>query len=231
MTQILLSAAGYVVIVFPLALAWHLGLFKEKYESFGYFAGEPNVALGLATVIIQGVALALIYPLFHSGSADFVRALSVRRPDGLVFLDIACAGFRRETERAKRSRFRHYGNRISRRAIRLVRAAAWLYLSGRVKKPRASDQVSLENSTQNDAQRFSAQACSPRIAQCSSKSRRSPSVDSRSTWLISPLPSLWGNRWIPPHGRIVRPIRPRRHNVHLLLLHKAFPDFGRSLRP
>ncbi len=85
MTKILLSAAGYVVIVFPLALAWHLGLFKEKYENFGYFAGEPNVVLGLATVIIQGVALALIYPLFHSGSADFVRAFQFAGLMGLFF--------------------------------------------------------------------------------------------------------------------------------------------------
>ena len=74
MTKILLAAAGYVVIVFPLALGWHLGLFKEKYQTFGYFAGEPNVLVGLATVVIQGVVLALIYPLFHSGSAGFVRA-------------------------------------------------------------------------------------------------------------------------------------------------------------
>ena len=54
MTKILLAVAGYVVIVFPLALAWHLGLFKEKYQTFGYFAGEPNVLVGLAAVVIQG---------------------------------------------------------------------------------------------------------------------------------------------------------------------------------
>ena len=60
MTKMLLAAAGYVVIVFPLALGWHLGLFKEKYETFGYFAGEPNVLAGLAAIVIQGVVLARI---------------------------------------------------------------------------------------------------------------------------------------------------------------------------
>ena len=85
MTKILLGAAGYIVIVFPLALAWHLGLFKEKYQAFGYFEGEPNVQLGLATIIIQGVALALIYPLFHTGSAGFVRAFQFAGLMGLFF--------------------------------------------------------------------------------------------------------------------------------------------------
>lgn len=30
------------MIVFPLALGWHLGLFEETYQAFGYFEGEPN---------------------------------------------------------------------------------------------------------------------------------------------------------------------------------------------
>lgn len=85
MTKILLAAAGYIVIIFPLALGWHMGLFKEKYENFGYFAGEPNIPVGLATIIIQGVVLALIYPLFHTGSAGFVRAFQFAGLMGLFF--------------------------------------------------------------------------------------------------------------------------------------------------
>ena len=85
MTKILLAAAGYVVIVFPLALAWHLGLFKEKYQAFGYFAGEPNVLVGLAAVVTQGVVLSLIYPLFHSGRAGLVRTFQFAGLMGLFF--------------------------------------------------------------------------------------------------------------------------------------------------
>ena len=85
MTKILFSAAGYVVIVFPLAVGWHMGLFKEKYESFGYFSGEPNVSVGLASILIQGLALAMIYPLFHSGSAGFARAFQFAGLMGLFF--------------------------------------------------------------------------------------------------------------------------------------------------
>ena len=43
MTKILLAAAGYVVIVFPLALGWHLGPFKEKYQAFGYLASWCSI--------------------------------------------------------------------------------------------------------------------------------------------------------------------------------------------
>ena len=74
MIKILQSSAAYVVIVFPLAVGWHLGLYKEKYEAFGYFEGEPKVLLGLATIVIQGVVLAWIYPMFRSGKAGFSRA-------------------------------------------------------------------------------------------------------------------------------------------------------------
>lgn len=85
MTKILIAAAAYIVIVFPLALGWHMGLFKEKYETFGYFTGEPNIPVGLVTIVIQGLALALIYPLFHTGSVGFVRAFQFAGLMGLFF--------------------------------------------------------------------------------------------------------------------------------------------------
>lgn len=85
MIKALLASAGYIVIVFPLALGWHLGLFKEKYETFGYFAGEPNVPVGLASIIIQGLTLACIYPFFHTGGAGFLRAFQFVGLIGLFF--------------------------------------------------------------------------------------------------------------------------------------------------
>lgn len=85
MTKILLSAVAYAVIVFPLALGWHVGLFKERYETFGYFSGDPNIPVGLVTIIIQGLAMAMIYPVFHTGSAGFVRAFQFAGLMGLFF--------------------------------------------------------------------------------------------------------------------------------------------------
>ena len=85
MTKIILSGLGYIMIVFPLALGWHLGLFNKQYEAFGYFVGEPNIAVGLATILIQGAVLAIIYPLFHTGSTGFIRAFQFAGLMGLFF--------------------------------------------------------------------------------------------------------------------------------------------------
>lgn len=72
--QQVLAAVVYPVIVFPLALVWHLVLFKDSHMTFGYFDGEPNIAVGLASMIIQGVVLALIYPMFKGGRGGSARA-------------------------------------------------------------------------------------------------------------------------------------------------------------
>ncbi|MEO0380590.1 MAG: hypothetical protein AAF252_09980 [Pseudomonadota bacterium] len=83
--QQILAAAIYPLIVFPLALVWHLGLFKNQYMTFGYFEGEPNIGIGLASMVIQGAVLALIYPMFRAGRAGFGRAITFAGLLGLFF--------------------------------------------------------------------------------------------------------------------------------------------------
>lgn len=85
MVKIALSALAYAVIVFPLALGWHIGLFGERYQAFGYFDAEPNVPLGLLTIVIQGIALAVIYPLFQTGKIGFARAFQFATLIGVFF--------------------------------------------------------------------------------------------------------------------------------------------------
>ena len=40
-----LGTLAYTLITFPLAVIWHVVLFKEKYYAFGYFDGEPSFYL------------------------------------------------------------------------------------------------------------------------------------------------------------------------------------------
>ena len=75
MIRIVLSTVSYCAIVFPLALLWHIGLFSERYQAFGYFDGEPDIALGLATIVIQGVVLALLHPMIDIGSSGLPKAM------------------------------------------------------------------------------------------------------------------------------------------------------------
>jgi hypothetical protein len=74
MKKLVLAAAAYIVIVFPLAVLWHAGLFKERYDAFGYFSGDPNVPVGMVSIVIQGIVLSVLYPRFQSDRAGFGRA-------------------------------------------------------------------------------------------------------------------------------------------------------------
>ncbi len=58
-----LSVVAYVVIVLFIAVVWHLVLFKDIY-SVGMMRQEPIVALGLASMLIQGIIMATLYPRF-----------------------------------------------------------------------------------------------------------------------------------------------------------------------
>lgn len=83
--QQVMAAVAYPLIVFPLAIVWHMVLFKDKYMSFGYFDGEPNIAVGLASMVVQGAVLAAIYPMFRLGRDGLARAIKFAALLGLFF--------------------------------------------------------------------------------------------------------------------------------------------------
>ena len=77
--KIFLGTIGYAVITFPLAYLWHLVAFKNTYDQLGYISREqPIIAFGFASIVIQGILLATIYPLlcgrmpFSKGAATFI---------------------------------------------------------------------------------------------------------------------------------------------------------------
>ncbi|MEL6464804.1 MAG: hypothetical protein AAFQ58_07530 [Pseudomonadota bacterium] len=72
--HVVLATVGYTLIVFPLAMIWHVGLFEEAYHAFGYFDGEPNIPLGLVTILSQGILLSIMYPMFAAHTPSFSQA-------------------------------------------------------------------------------------------------------------------------------------------------------------
>ncbi|QDV52259.1 hypothetical protein [Gimesia fumaroli] len=71
--KIVLGTLGYAAITFPLAIVWHLVLFKATYDRLGYFSREePIIAFGFAAIFIQGAILSLLYP-FLCGGLSFVK--------------------------------------------------------------------------------------------------------------------------------------------------------------
>ena len=71
--KLLMGAAAYTVCTFSLAVVWHVLLFKERYESFGYFEGEPNFLVGLLTIVLQGILLCALFPMLKAEGSSFRR--------------------------------------------------------------------------------------------------------------------------------------------------------------
>ena len=81
----LLGTAAYTLITFPLAVVWHVTLFKSQYERFGYFEDEPSFLLGFLTIVLQGGILSAIYPLFRLPGHGVKRGLLFATVIGAFF--------------------------------------------------------------------------------------------------------------------------------------------------
>lgn len=65
MKKYFLAVLGYVVCTFLIAAPWHLVLFKPLYDELAIFTRkEPLIPLGLASMLMQGLVLSYLYPLF-----------------------------------------------------------------------------------------------------------------------------------------------------------------------
>jgi len=83
--KIIYGTLAYSLITFPIAIIWHVVLFKEKYQAFGYFDGEPNFIIGLVTIIIQGLMLSFLYPYVSFPGKGIVRELKFAFVIGIFF--------------------------------------------------------------------------------------------------------------------------------------------------
>ena len=64
--RFLLAATGYIVVTFIIAASWHLVLFREVYDQLAIFTRkEPLIPLGLISMVLQGLVVAYLYPLFR----------------------------------------------------------------------------------------------------------------------------------------------------------------------
>jgi len=75
LSRIALARLAYTVVTFPIALIWHIVLFKIHYTMFGYFTGEPSFLLGFFAIAIQGAILSALFPLVKLRGSLIVRGL------------------------------------------------------------------------------------------------------------------------------------------------------------
>ena len=58
---------------------------NERYESFGYFEGEPNFLVGLFTILLQGILLSTLFPMLKAKGSSFHRGLKFALIAGAFF--------------------------------------------------------------------------------------------------------------------------------------------------
>ena len=83
--KLILGTAAYTICTFSLAVGWHVLLFRERYESFGYFEGEPDFLLGLLAIVLQGVLLSALFPMLRTEGTSFRRGLKFALLTGAFF--------------------------------------------------------------------------------------------------------------------------------------------------
>lgn len=66
-------------------MVWHVVVFEEQYQAFGYFEGEPSFILGLLSIIIQGFVFSLLYPHLTFKGSVVARGLEYSLPIALFF--------------------------------------------------------------------------------------------------------------------------------------------------
>lgn len=63
-----LAVLAYVFCTFLIAAPWHMVFFKPVYDELAIFTRqEPLVPLGLASMLMQGLVLSYLYPLYAQG--------------------------------------------------------------------------------------------------------------------------------------------------------------------
>jgi hypothetical protein len=69
-----LAVAAYILPTFPLGYFWHLSTFKAQYDALGLYREDVIIPMGLASMVIQGLTFAYVYPkLFSTSRADWLR--------------------------------------------------------------------------------------------------------------------------------------------------------------
>jgi hypothetical protein len=65
-----LAFLAYLLPTFPLGYFWHLKTFKPHYDRLAIYRPQPVIPLGLASMVVQGLLYAWVYPRLFDTSPD-----------------------------------------------------------------------------------------------------------------------------------------------------------------
>lgn len=65
-----LAFAAYLLPTFPLGYFWHLKTFAPEYEKLNIYRPDVIIPMGLASMVIQGLFFAWVYPRLFSTAPE-----------------------------------------------------------------------------------------------------------------------------------------------------------------
>jgi hypothetical protein len=70
-----LAVLAYLGPTFPLGYFWHLSTFKKSYEALQIYRPDVIIPMGLASMLIQALLFAYLYPkLFSTAPDDWMKS-------------------------------------------------------------------------------------------------------------------------------------------------------------
>lgn len=74
--KMLLAVTSYVALTMVIAYPWHMIWFHELYEGIGvYTRPEPNILLGMLSMLMQGVIIAYLYPIYYQSGSPVIQGI------------------------------------------------------------------------------------------------------------------------------------------------------------
>ena len=81
--EILFGTIAYLIVTFPLAVFWHMKIFREKYMGWQYFGEDVKPILGLASMLVQGAVLSYGYFVLNVVHSSLYSGISYSLVMGL----------------------------------------------------------------------------------------------------------------------------------------------------
>ena len=73
--EILFGTIAYIIVTFPLAVLWHMKIFRTKYMAWQYFGEDVKPVLGLSSMLVQGVVLSYGYSVLNVAHASIISGV------------------------------------------------------------------------------------------------------------------------------------------------------------
>ena len=101
--KILFGTMAYIIVTFPLAVFWHMKLFRTKYMAWEYFGEDVKPILGLFSMSMQGVVLSYGYSVLNVAHSSLLSGICYSLLMGLFLWSVHVL-----TTMGKNSKVRHF---------------------------------------------------------------------------------------------------------------------------